>query len=148
MGVKQSEDVFILLLTLGISAVFYFLGQILDQQFEDYKNQFWIVNLLINLCSYSVIAVTGFLVFQYIKNTRYFEKSSGNCLAPLLRSCFVGQNGLPNLISEYEKSMPKISQNNAKYRKVRNKSRGLYFVFAIFSAAYIRGRLINEGGLY
>ena len=33
------------------------------------------------------------------------------------------------------------------YRKVRNKSRGLYF-FAIFIAACIRGRLINEGVLY
>ena len=34
------------------------------------------------------------------------------------------------------------------YRKVRNKSRGLYFSFAIFSAACMRGRLINEGVLY
>ena len=35
-----------------------------------------------------------------------------------------------------------------RYRKVRNKSRGLYSFFAIFSAACIRGRLINEGVLY
>ena len=35
-----------------------------------------------------------------------------------------------------------------KYRKVRNKSRGLYFYFFIFSAAYIRWRAINKGGLY
>ena len=34
------------------------------------------------------------------------------------------------------------------YRKVRNKSRGFYFFFAIFSAAFIRGRLLLGGGYY
>ena len=33
------------------------------------------------------------------------------------------------------------------YRKVRNKSLGLYFFFVIFSAAYIRGRLILSVGI-
>ena len=34
------------------------------------------------------------------------------------------------------------------YRKFPNRSRGLYFFFAIFSAAYIRERLLNESGFY
>ena len=34
------------------------------------------------------------------------------------------------------------------YRKVRNKSRGFYFFFAIFSAALIRVRLLLGGGYY
>ena len=48
------------------------------------------------------------------------------------------------LLIQSKKKLPR--QNT--YRKVRNKRRGLYFFFAIFSEACIRGRLINEGVLY
>ena len=41
-----------------------------------------------------------------------------------------------------------ISHFPFKYRKFPNRSRGLYFFFAIFSAACIRERLLNESGFY
>ena len=71
------------------------------------------------------------------------ENSEFSCLKQWLKSnvlTFVDQLG--NHFNFY------CCSSDCSYRKLQNKSRGLSFFFAIFFAAYIRGRLINEGGLY
>ena len=90
--VKNSEDVLILLIALCISVIFFVLGQILEENLKFYKNEYWVVSLILNLCSYSVIAFNGWAIYKFVDYTRYIEKYGGNGLFPIINACFYGQS--------------------------------------------------------
>ena len=64
-----------------------------------------------------------------------------------LSSTWMLQTFVHNVSSHLYPTMQTLTPQ-INYRKIRNKSRGLYFFLAIFSATYIRERLIDESGLY
>lgn len=83
---------FMVLFVGSMTAIFLyvFFGQI-GKPLSEIKNESWPINLLLNLCSYSVLVLSGMSVFRYAKFTYYFEECKEHYLCSLLKSCFYGR---------------------------------------------------------
>ncbi len=98
---SNKQDLIILLLTLGTASILYgFLYFVQNSPYlSKSKKDFWIVSLMLDLSSYLVILVPGWLAFRYTKSSKYLQKCKPNFLASLIKCLFVGANDLQEACS-------------------------------------------------
>lgn len=51
-------------------------------------NDNWIFRLLLNLLGYATIFVPGYIIYQYVKKSKYLERSGSSVLSGIIKSCF------------------------------------------------------------
>lgn len=85
---KIKQDLVMVTIVSSSAITLYCLIQVVEKYLLVDDN--WLTSLLLNSCSYSVIVLSGWAVFRYAKSSNYLEECKGNYLAPLVRSCFFG----------------------------------------------------------
>ncbi|KAF6204860.1 hypothetical protein GE061_019023 [Apolygus lucorum] len=54
----------------------------------------WVHRLILNLIGYSTIFIPGYLIFKYVRITKFLERSGGGCLSNIIEMCVVGRESL------------------------------------------------------
>ena len=89
----MKTDVTIILIFMGSLLWLFFTIKTIQEPILNQQEIHWILSLLLNLLSYSVIILPGFLVLMYIKKIKYLEKEDnyGWLLKPLIEKCYFGE---------------------------------------------------------
>ena len=87
---KMKTDVNIILIFMGSLLWLFFTIKTIQKPILNHQVH-WILSLLLNILSYSVVILPGFLVLMYIKKVKYIEKEENyGWLKPLIEKCFIG----------------------------------------------------------
>lgn len=50
----------------------------------------WVIRLCLNLLSYATVLLPGYLMYKYVRLTKYIQRGGKGCIPRLVHSCFVG----------------------------------------------------------
>lgn len=50
----------------------------------------WIVLLCLNVLGYATVLLPGYLIYKYVRYTKYIQRGGKSCIPSLVHSCFVG----------------------------------------------------------
>ncbi|XP_067639253.1 adenosine 3'-phospho 5'-phosphosulfate transporter 1 isoform X2 [Eurosta solidaginis] len=81
----------ILRLSLGGYYTHATLSQLVESQSS--KDYAWLLKLLANCFGYSCVFVPGYLIYKYVKRTKYLEKSEKTCIYTAVSMCITGTPG-------------------------------------------------------
>ncbi|KAL0275509.1 UNVERIFIED_CONTAM: hypothetical protein PYX00_003338 [Menopon gallinae] len=104
--VKPSPDLLICIIIVCSVGVIYMITQFLrilsenpafgNEKGNDGVNSFngsWIFRLLLNLLGYATILIPGYVIFKFVKKTKYLERSGSSFLSSIVKLCFVSSDG-------------------------------------------------------
>ncbi|XP_076638475.1 adenosine 3'-phospho 5'-phosphosulfate transporter 1 [Colletes latitarsis] len=101
-----SDIVICLLLLLSVSLVFGVSEVIKSlvnngETFLRSSSYNWIIRLCLNLLSYATVLLPGYLIYKYVRRTKYIQRGGKGCIPRLVHSCFVGHCETGLLDSSY-----------------------------------------------
>lgn len=97
MGNFMGDIIICVLLLFSVSIVFgtteiikYLTNS--SEEFLQTTSYNWILRLCFNLLGYGTILLPGFLIYKYVRYSKYIQRSGKSYIPRLVHSCFVGHN--------------------------------------------------------
>ncbi|CAK9822869.1 Adenosine 3'-phospho 5'-phosphosulfate transporter 1 [Anthophora retusa] len=90
-----SDIVFCILLLLSVSLIFgasEIIKSLVNtgESFLKSSSYSWIIRLCLNLLSYATVLLPGYLIYKYVRHTKYIQRGGKGCIPKLVHLCFVG----------------------------------------------------------
>nr|XP_012150004.1 PREDICTED: adenosine 3'-phospho 5'-phosphosulfate transporter 1-like isoform X2 [Megachile rotundata] len=90
-----SDFVICILLLLSVSLIFgasEIIKSLVNTGDNFLKNTSysWIIRLCLNLLSYATVLLPGYLMYKYVRLTKYIQRGGKGCIPRLVHSCFIG----------------------------------------------------------
>lgn len=97
--VKPAPDIVICFIILGTVGIIYVVTQLFKFAFESpselstkealsHLNDNWLFRLSLNILGYATIFVPGYIIYQYVKKSKYLERSGSSVLSGVIKLCF------------------------------------------------------------
>ncbi|XP_076284476.1 adenosine 3'-phospho 5'-phosphosulfate transporter 1 isoform X2 [Lasioglossum baleicum] len=96
-------------LIFGASEIFQSLVNT-GEKFLESSSYNWIVRLCLNLLSYATVLLPGYLIYKYVRHTKYIQRGGKGYLPRLIHSCFMGHCETGLLDSSYTSSPSNLNQ--------------------------------------
>ncbi|XP_076656570.1 adenosine 3'-phospho 5'-phosphosulfate transporter 1 [Halictus rubicundus] len=96
-------------LIFGASEIFQSLVNSGEKLLES-SSYNWIVRLCLNLLSYTTVLLPGYLIYKYVRYTKYIQRAGKGYIPSLIHSCFMGHCETGLLDSSYTSSPSNINQ--------------------------------------
>ncbi|XP_014212442.1 adenosine 3'-phospho 5'-phosphosulfate transporter 1 [Copidosoma floridanum] len=75
----------------------------------------WIIRFCFNFCGYATVLLPGYLIFKYVRRSKYFQRRGKGCLPRLVHSCFVGSGDQGLLDSSHYSPTPTNSHSQRTF---------------------------------
>ncbi|XP_033328240.1 adenosine 3'-phospho 5'-phosphosulfate transporter 1 [Megalopta genalis] len=96
-------------LIFGASEIFQSLLNTGEKLLES-SSYNWIVRLCSNLLSYATVLLPGYLIYKYVRHTKYIQRGGKGCIPRLIHSCFMGHCETGLLDSSYTSTPSNLNQ--------------------------------------
>ncbi|GLV43291.1 slalom [Carabus blaptoides fortunei] len=128
------------LLVLLPLVILYFLNKVLinSEMLQDVdKDYVWILSLCMNIFNYSTVLVPGYLVFRYMKSSKYLENADMGYFPSVVRLC-LGDN------DDEHSQNPLTSSTTAHQRTAFEEAILLIFCFLGLQVSYLSWGVLQE----
>ena len=145
----KKPDLIILGIFIGIFTVIYlFLWTAAAILGEDLRKIHWTIGLTANILGYAAFFLPGYYILKYVRASGYLSIGENNCLAPLVKTCFIGsEDSIDDSVQKaklIEREENK-DQDGAKPESERNKMLHCFGCFLGLQIAYLTWGYLQEG---
>ncbi|XP_001599843.1 adenosine 3'-phospho 5'-phosphosulfate transporter 1 [Nasonia vitripennis] len=75
----------------------------------------WIVRFCLNFSGYATVLLPGYLIYKYVRISKYLQRKGNGCLPKLVHSCFVGTSDQGLLDSSHYSPTPTNSHTSRTF---------------------------------
>ncbi|KAL7298265.1 hypothetical protein TKK_0008617 [Trichogramma kaykai] len=101
----------------------------------------WIIRFLLNFAGYATVLLPGYLIYKYVRISKYLQRKGKGCLSRLVHSCFVGSGDQGLLDSPHYSQVP---TNNGQPRTFLQDTFILVHCFLGLQASYLTWGYLQE----
>ncbi|XP_012275577.1 adenosine 3'-phospho 5'-phosphosulfate transporter 1 [Orussus abietinus] len=143
---NYGRDVVICVLLLFLICIIYGITQLIelfsesDDIFKNSTSFNWVIRLCLNILGYSTILLPGFLIYKYVRYSKYLQYEGKGCISRLVRACFLG-SGEAGLLETTVYIPPQASSNQ---RTITQEMLLLIYCFLGLQFSYLTWGYLQE----